>query len=195
MIGQISGCLISKQPPYLILNVNGIGYECETSMTSFYQLPNTDQAITLHTHLYVREDAMRLYAFVHQTERDLFRALIKVTGIGTKVALAILSNLSHQQLLSCVQAQEIATLTNVPGIGKKTAERLLIDLRDRLKPWLENTAFQSPTPTSTAASEAISALVRLGYKASQVEKTIGRLSEHYDQCEDLIRHALKEGIA
>lgn len=195
MIGQISGHLVNKQPPYLILNVNGVGYECETSMTSFYQLPQSDQTVTLHTHLYVREDAMRLYAFVHQTERDLFRALIKVTGIGTKVALAILSNLSHQQLLGCVQAQEITTLTNVPGIGKKTAERLLIDLRDRLKPWLKDHALQSPAPTSTAASEAISALVRLGYKANQVEKTIERLSEQYDQCEDLIRHALKEGIA
>ena len=124
--------------------------------------------------------------------RDLFRALVKINGIGTKVALAILSNLNHGQLLSCVQSQEASTLTQVPGIGKKTAARLLIDLRDALKPWLEN-APQLPNQSS-ASQEAISALVNLGYKTEHAERTVMRLSEQYTACEDLIRHALKEGI-
>ena len=192
MIGQIRGQLIDKKPPYLTVCVHGVGYECETSMTSLHQLDPQQQKVTLFTHLWVREDALRLFAFTSREERDLFRALVKINGIGTKVALAILSNLNHGQLLSCVQSQEASTLTQVPGIGKKTAARLLIDLRDALKPWLEN-APQLPNQSS-ASQEAISALVNLGYKTEHAERTVMRLSEQYTACEDLIRHALKEGI-
>lgn len=193
MIGQLTGQLLAKKPPLLLLDVHGVGYDIETSMTSLYQLPACQQTVTLHTHLWVREDAMRMYGFVNTQERDLFRCLLKVNGIGCKVALAILSNLDHQQLIRSVQTQDLDVLVKVPGIGKKTAQRLLLDLRDALK----NCDAPIPTrqDTSTAAQEAISALVALGYKTQGAERTVARLGAEFEHCEDIIRQALKEGVS
>ena len=193
MIGQLTGQLLAKKPPYLLLDVHGVGYDIETSMTSLYQLPACQQTVTLHTHLWVREDAMRLYGFVCSQERDLFRCLLKVNGIGCKVALAILSNLNQQQLISSVQSQDLAVLVRVPGIGKKTAQRLLIDLRDALKHW--DASLPAHASTHAATQEAISALVALGYKAQAAERTVARLGSEFEQCEDIIRQALKEGVS
>ena len=193
MIGQLTGQLLTKKPPYLLLDVHGVGYDIETSMTSLYQLPACQQSITLHTHLWVREDAMRLYGFVSSQERDLFRCLLKVNGIGCKVALAILSNLDQQQLVRSVQSQDLAVLVKVPGIGKKTAQRLLIDLRDALKHWTAPLPSQPSTPSAT--QEAISALVALGYKTQDAERTVARVGAEHETCEDIIRYALKEGVS
>lgn len=197
MIGLLTGKILSKKPPHLVLDVQGVGYDIESSMTSFYQLPECEHPVTLHTHLWIREDAMRLYGFIDAEERDLFRCLLKVSGIGTKVALAILSNLDHNQLIASVQNQDAMTLVKVPGIGQKTAERLLLDLRDALKNWSSVSArpAQAHPTHSHASQEAISALIALGYKARDAERTVERLSQDYHECESLIRQALKEGVS
>lgn len=195
MIAQLTGQLNTKKPPLILLDVHGVGYAIETSMVSFYQLPDTGSTITLHTHLWVREDAMRLYGFTTTQERDLFQCLIKVNGIGAKVALAILSNLEYHQLIASIEAQDAATLVKVPGIGPKTAQRLLLELQSALKGF-ENSATlasQHHAPTQ-AAQEAVSALIALGYKSRDAERSIERLSGEHHNCEALIRQALKAGV-
>ena len=132
MIGQVHGKLVYKQPPRLLVDVAGIGYELEAPMTAFYNLPETGSEVCLHTHLVVRDDAHLLYGFTEQRQRDVFRYLLKVNGVGPRVALAILSGLTVEDLVTCVSAADAAMLTRVPGIGRKTAERLIVDLRDRL---------------------------------------------------------------
>lgn len=132
MIGQLRGTLLEKRPPVLLLDVNGVGYEVEAPMTVFYDLPDTGESLTLHTHFVVREDAQLLYGFADRYERELFRALIKVNGVGPKMALAILSGIEADRLAQCIHDQDTTSLVKVPGIGKKTAERLVIEMRDRL---------------------------------------------------------------
>lgn len=135
MIGRLRGTLAEKQPPHLILDVNGLGYELEVPMTTLYRLPSVGEPITLHTHLVVREDAQLLYGFIGKRDRDFFRELIRLNGVGPKLALALMSSLEVDELVRAVSAQDTSALTKVPGVGKKTAERLLVELKDRFKAW------------------------------------------------------------
>lgn len=200
MIGRLSGVLLEKQAPSLLLDVNGVGYEVEAPMTTFYQLPEIGQAATLHTHLVVREDAQLLYGFATQTERRVFRSLIKVNGVGARMALTILSGMSVDAFLSAIHENDTASLVKLPGVGKKTAERLVIEMKDRLKDleaaaadWHPTTApVASTKAVSTAVDDAAEALVALGYKPAEARKMLQSLDIDEDsRSEDLIRQALQ----
>jgi Holliday junction DNA helicase RuvA len=202
VIGRLRGTLAEKQPPHLILDVNGLGYELEVPMTTLYRLPSVGEPLTLHTHLVVREDAQLLYGFASKRERDFFRELIRLNGVGPKLALALMSSLEVDELVRCVQSQDTSALTKVPGVGKKTAERLLVELKDRFKAWETVPAMfalvpnqpggpDAPAPAVTAESDAISALVSLGYKPQEASKAITSIKEKGLSSEDLIRRALK----
>ena len=174
MISQISGVLIGKAPPMLVLEVNGIAYEIEAPMSTIYDLPEVGQKVTLHTHLLVREDAHLLYGFNKFGEKTVFRQLLKVNGIGAKIALAILSALSMDELKSLVDAEDIARLTKVPGIGRKTAERLILELRDKLT-GPDN--LPNGTSSPSIVDDAISALVSLGYSEREARACVLRVDE------------------
>lgn len=200
MIGRLSGKLLEKQAPLLLIDVSGVAYEVYAPMTTFYQLPEIGAALTLHTHMIVREDAQLLYGFAQKQERALFRSLIKVNGIGPKLAITILSGIEPEGFVRCITENDTATLVRLPGVGKKTAERLIVEMRDRLSDWMD----ELPTGNSnalknefssaaqTAINDAISALVSLGYKAQDANKAIHKISER-DQLssEALIRQALQ----
>ena len=195
MIGQLRGIIIEKIPPCIVLDVNGVGYEILAPMSTFYQLneesPTT--TTTFLTHMIVREDAQLLYGFATKNERRLFRALIKVNGVGPKLALTILSGMEPLQFITCINENNIARLTQVPGIGKKTAERLIIETRDALKDWIQTT---SETTTSSATllstkADAINALIALGYKQTEAEKTVTSVYQADHTSEELIRLALR----
>lgn len=189
MIGFIEGVLVGKQPPHLVLNVGGIGYEIEAPMTVFYDLPEVGARVVLHTHLQVREDAHKLYGFDSLRQRDLFRSLLKVSGVGPRVALAILSGLSTDDFEQCIGDGDIGRLVRVPGIGRKTAERLLVEMRDRLKE-----LAVEPDGVSAAAAgaehDAMSALVALGYKPAEATRALRAVRKPGMNSEDLIRGAL-----
>jgi len=200
MIGRLTGILLEKQPPFLLIDVNGVGYEVEAPMSTFYQLPATGESVTLHTHLIVREDAQLLCGFASSGERQLFRHLIKVNSVGAKLALAILSGISAAEFARCVRDRDAAALTRLPGVGKKTAERLIIEMRDRLEELpaeLVPPAAGSETAGAQSAGaerEALSALVALGYKPQEAS----RLLQHVDvaglDSESIIRLALKAAV-
>lgn len=193
MIGRLRGVLLEKRPPCLLVEAAGIGYEVEAPMTAFYALPEAGQEVILHTHLVVREDAQLLYAFVDRFERELFRALIRVNGVGPKMALAILSGMEAARLVRCIHDQDTTSLVRVPGIGKKTAERLVIEMRDRLGR-LEGAPSQGTTPAlaaDTRVQDAVAALEALGYRARDAEQAVGRVNEGQLSSEELIRRALK----
>jgi len=201
VIGRLRGTLAEKQPPHLILDVNGLGYELEVPMTTLYRLPSVGEPLTLHTHLVVREDAQLLYGFVGKRERDFFRELIRLNGVGPKLALALMSSLEVDELVRCVQSQDTSALTKVPGVGKKTAERLLVELKDRFKAWETVPAMfalvpnqpggPDTTPVATAENDAVSALISLGYKPQEASKAISAIKEKGLSSEDMIRRALK----
>jgi len=196
MIGRLHGILLEKQPPQLLLDVGGVGYEISAPMTTFYELPETGNEITLHTHLAVREDAHVLYGFLREQDRLLFRTLIKVSGVGPKLALAILSGMSADEFAGCVQDGDSALLTRLPGVGKKTAERLVVELKDRLKDWQGSTltadiSTNRAVPASDALKDAISALVSLGYKPQEASRMVSQLESDGLASEELIRLALK----
>ncbi len=196
MIGRLHGVLLEKQPPQLLLDVGGVGYEISAPMTTFYELPETGNEITLHTHLAVREDAHVLYGFLREQDRLLFRTLIKVSGVGPKLALAILSGMSADEFAGCVQNGDSALLTRLPGVGKKTAERLVVELKDRLKDWQGTTltagiSTNRAAPASDALKDAISALVSLGYKPQEASRMVSQLESDGLASEELIRLALK----
>ncbi|WP_415757623.1 Holliday junction branch migration protein RuvA [Pseudomonas sp. LT1P18] len=201
MIGRLRGTLAEKQPPHLILDVNGLGYELEVPMTTLYRLPSVGEPLTLHTHLVVREDAQLLYGFFGKRERDFFRELIRLNGVGPKLALALMSSLEVDELVRCVQSQDTSALTKVPGVGKKTAERLLVELKDRFKAWETVPAMfalvpnqpgaPDTTPVATAENDAVSALISLGYKPQEASKAISAIKEKGLSSEDMIRRALK----
>lgn len=198
MIGYLHGKVLLKQPPALILDVNGVGYELETSMNTFYHLPEIGHEISLYTHLVVRDDAHLLYGFFEQRERKLFRALIKVSGVGPKLALAILSSIDPDNFVACVSQNDTASLVRIPGVGKKTAERLIIEMRDRLRDWfegselLETDLMLSANNENAAIQEAISALLALGYKQSEAEKSVRKVFSEGESSKELIRSALKQ---
>jgi len=198
MIGRISGTLIEKQSPELLIDVNGIGYEVLAPMTTIYQLPELGQKVTLHTHFVVREDAQLLFGFADKQQRALFRALIKVSGVGPKLALAILSGIEAQSFVRSIHDGDTATLVRIPGIGKKTAERLVVEMKDRLKEWqvdsdLPLMAAANPQPMGQDQwiQEAEGALIALGYKPTEAAKAISSIKEPISSAEDLIRLALK----
>lgn len=208
MIGRLSGVLLEKQPPQLLLDVNGVGYEIDASMHTFYKLPALGAAVTLHTHFVVREDAQLLYGFIDKDERTLFRALIKVNGVGPKMALAILSGISAQAFTRSVHDEDSSALVKVPGVGKKTAERLIVEMKDKVdnlfladpaefslhgggSPELEKAADEQ------VVMEAESALIALGYKPVQATKAVAtaeQLMGKGSSSEELIRHALKSMV-
>ena len=195
MIGFLRGKLAAKHPPQLLVDVGGVGYEVEAPMSTFYGLPGVGAEVHLFTHLVVREDAHVLFGFGTERERSLFRELIKVSGVGPRIALAILSGVTVDEFHRCIEAQDVATLVRVPGIGRKTAERLVIEMRDRLK-GLAGPAFVpgSPPPASgpgSAQSEAFAALVSLGYKPPEVTRLLQKVDASVTTTEELIRHALR----
>lgn len=194
MIGRLRGTLIEKRPPALLLDVNGVGYELEAPMSTFYALPEVGREVVLHTHLIVREDAHQLYGFAREADRALFRQLLKVTGVGAKIAIGILSGMTPEAFVRCIEFQDAATLTRLPGIGKRTAERLLVELRDRLS----ITASVESVPGKTmhvqpddAVGDAMSALVALGYKPQEASRWIGSIDTQGLRSEDIIRKALQ----
>ncbi|CAM3786709.1 Holliday junction ATP-dependent DNA helicase RuvA [Pseudomonas reidholzensis] len=204
MIGRLRGTLAEKQPPHLIIDVNGLGYELEVPMTTLYRLPKVGEPVTLHTHLVVREDAHLLYGFGEKRERELFRELIRLNGVGPKLALALMSGLEIDELVRCVQAQDASVLVRVPGVGKKTAERLLVELKDRFKAWETSPSMfalvsDGPAPVggaSTAEADAVSALVSLGYKPQEASKAVSAIKDKAGlSSEDLIRRSLKGMIS
>lgn len=192
MIGRLHGTLIEKQPPLLMIDVNGVGYEILAPMHTFYHLPEVNLPVTLHTHLIVREDLQQLYGFFDTTERTLFRSLIKVNGIGPKLALSILSAIEPQAFVQCIQHNDTSRLVSIPGVGKKTAERLVIDLRDALKDWM-TTDPKTSTPLTTTQSieDAISALTALGYKPQEAKRIVNKVATPDLNSEALIRLALQ----
>lgn len=196
MIGRLSGTLLEKQPPQLLLDVQGVGYELEAPMSTFYQLPATGESVTLHTHMVVREDAQLLYAFYSLSERQLFRDLIKINGVGPKLALTILSGVTAEEFTRCVMENDAKALTALPGVGKKTAERLIIELRDRLA---KEAASVLPNAGNIAGlkkaanpiSDAVSALISLGYKAQEASQMVRAVDAEDLSTEDIIKAALK----
>ena len=200
MIGFLRGKLVHKAPPFLVLDVQGVGYEVEAPMTTFYDLPAINEEIKLHTHLVVREDAHILFGFSKEAERTLFRTLIKVSGVGPKLALTILSGQSAEEFHRCIHDNDTLALVRLPGVGKKTAERLVIEMRDRL-PNLDESAISSTDKSGASISavgnakqEAISALCSLGYKPLDASKMVQNISAEGKSCEDMIRLALQGAV-
>lgn len=194
MIGWLNGQVVDKQQPgKLVLDVNGVGYDVETSLNTFFQLENHSKAIGLHIHTVVREDALLLYGFLDKEERALFRALIKVNGVGPKLAMAILSSISPSEFILCIQQENAAVLTKLPGIGKKTADRLVVEMRDSIKQFGEPASGNLPKLVGAMRStdEAISALEALGYKPQDALKVVNKIDDGSKSCEQLIREALQ----
>ena len=195
MIGFLRGRLAAKHPPQLLVDVGGVGYEVEAPMSTFYGLPAVGVEVSLHTHLVVREDAHVLYGFGTERERSLFRELIKVSGVGPRIALGILSGASVDEFHRCVEAEDVASLVRIPGIGRKTAERLVIEMRDRLKglagPVLPGGPAGPAGATVSPQSEAFSALVALGYKPAEVTRLLQKVDPAVAATEEIIRHALR----
>ncbi|ALO35107.1 Holliday junction ATP-dependent DNA helicase RuvA [Colwellia sp. MT41] len=212
MIGRLRGTLVEKNSPEILIECAGVGYEVTMPMTSIYALPELEQPATIYTHFVVREDAQLLYGFTNKVERKLFRLLIKVNGVGPKLALAVLSNMSADQFVACVRHDDIAAIVKIPGVGKKTAERLLIEMRDRLKDWqaqqpvqlvskdgvipeqLSADLSQETTFISDNKTDAINALLSLGYKQVQADKAVKSVYNRGMSSEDIIRDALKSMV-
>lgn len=198
MIGMLRGRVLHKQPPSLLIDVNGVGYEVEAPMSTFFALPLNDEPVTLHTHLAIREDAHVLYGFASASDRQMFRALIKVNGVGGKVALAILSGMSPEEISLTVQSGDVKALTRVPGIGKKIAERLIVEMRDRIAKLDVSSDGASISPAavggaSSALDDAISALLALGYKLADAQRMTKGIATEGLATEEIIRQALQNG--
>lgn len=199
MIGRLWGVIIEKRPPWLLVNVNGVGYEIEAPMSTFYNLPATRENVTLYTHLAVKEDAHSLYGFATERERALFRSLIRISGVGPRMALGILSGIRPDDFVRCIEHQDVATLTRLPGIGKKTAERLLIEMRDRVQDiGAGSLAAVGSLPAAVVAddpqSEAVSALVALGYKPAEAARLVQGIDATDKTTEQIIRLALQKAV-
>ncbi len=201
MIGFLRGKLVAKAPPMLVLDVQGVGYEVEAPMTTFYNLPAMGETVQLHTHLVIREDAHILFGFSTEADRVMFRTLIKVNGVGPKLALTILSGQSSDEFYRCIQDNDTAALVRLPGVGKKTAERLIIEMRDKLPAVDQSNADpasvvegSAAVPRSNAKQEAISALCALGYKPPEASKMVQNIAQEDKTCEDIIRLALQGKI-
>lgn len=204
MIGRLRGSILEKQPPLVLIEANGVGYEVHMPMTCFYELPELHQEAVIFTQFVVREDAQLLFGFNSKQERALFRELIKVNGVGPKLALAILSGMSAQQFVTAVEREEVSTLVKLPGVGKKTAERLVVEMKDRFK-GMHGDLFGGDAPFTLSApsevpagndaeSEAVAALVALGYKPQEASRMISKIGRPDADCETLIREALRAAI-
>ncbi len=200
MIGRIRGVLLEKHAPELLVDVQGVGYEIQAPLTTFYKVPAVGAAVELFTHLIVREDAHLLYGFASLQERALFRALIKVNGVGPKLALTILSGMDVEDFVRCVRDNDTVGLTRLPGVGKKTAERLLVEMRDRLSDWHADGlsagggAATLPSKRTDHLLEAESALIALGYKPQEATRMIAGVKKDGLGVEELIRAALKSSV-
>ncbi len=200
MIGFLRGILVYKAPPFLVLDVQGVGYEVEAPMTTFYDLPAINQEIKLHTHLVVREDAHILFGFSNEPDRALFRTLIKVNGVGPKLALTILSGQSAEEFHRCIHDNDTQALVRLPGVGKKTAERLIIEMRDRLPDLGDMVSTDTVGTSQTSRSmtspkqEAVNALCSLGYKPLDASQMVQNISVDGKSCEDIIRQALQGAL-
>lgn len=199
MIGRLRGILLWKSAPHVLVDVQGVGYEVEVSFPTFFKLPAVGQEITLYTHLIVREDAHMLYGFASESERDMFRSLIKVNGVGAKMAATILSGITVDDFVRCVRDNDIARLVKLPGVGKKTAERLMMEMRDRLDTKastvvpIKNESGTAPSG-SNAVNDAISAMVALGYKPADASRMVLAVKSDGLACEEIIRRALQTGL-
>jgi len=196
MIGFLCGKLAAKAPPLLVLDVNGVGYEVEAPMTTFYNLPALGEAVKLYTHLVVREDAHILFGFSTEADRSMFRTLIKVNGVGPKLALTILSGQSAEEFHRCIDNNDTQALVRLPGVGKKTAERLIVEMRDRLPDLAGPSAagVDRVQPGNNSKQEAISALCSLGYKPLDASKMVQNINVEGKSCEDIIRLALQGAV-
>jgi len=201
MISRLHGILLEKTPPALVIDVGGVGYEVFVPMTTLYHLPEQGKPVTLHTHFVVREDAQQLYGFHTRQDRELFRTLIRVNGIGPKMALGILSGMETADLVRCVQSDNTAALTRIPGIGKKTAERLIIELRDKLgdthaEHFAATTGGTPVVRPADARNEAESALASLGYKPADASRMVSSAAKENSSAtrEELIRLALRAAV-
>lgn len=201
MIGRLHGKILEKSPPEMVLDVNGVGYELLLPMTSFYNLPSLNEETTIFTHLVVREDAHQLFGFAQKQDRTLFRELIKTNGVGPKLALAILSAMSVSQFATAIEQGELSKLTKIPGVGKKTAERLLVELKGKFKGLEQSDFFAEANSdqiiaqhTSEPVNEACDALIALGYKSSDAEKMIKKVNKTGMNAEQLIREALRNAL-
>lgn len=197
MIGRLTGIVAGKQPPSLLLDVNGVGYEVEAPMSTFYVLPEVGEKTTLMIHTHVREDALLLFGFASTAERFLFRALMKVSGIGARLALTILSGISVQGFAACIQNEDSDALMRLPGVGKKTAQRLVMEMKDRLAINVEGKSVelradiqQPPTPSG----EAVTALIALGYKANEASRMVRAVQGDAASTEEIIRLALQAAV-
>ena len=198
MIGRLKGVLLEKKAPTLLVDVNGVGYEIEAPMTTFYELPKVGQEIVIHTHLVVRDDAHLLFGFIKESDRALFRSLIKVSGVGAKMALALLSGISSHDFIKTIRSNDITTLTRIPGVGKKTAERLVIEMRDRIKeltPEIDshivNTGAGDDGLPPDEIKDAVSALIALGFKPPEASRMVSGIDTKGLASEEIIRQALQ----
>jgi Holliday junction DNA helicase RuvA len=193
VIGSLRGSLSWKQAPHIIVECNGVGYEVETPMSTFLDLPQVGEVVFLYTHMLVREDAQILYGFASTDERMLFRTLLKVNRVGAKMALGVLSAMTASDFRRCVEYEDTTTLAKIPGVGKKTAERLIVEMRDRIDVVPTGGGPRAPVSAEASArSEAFDALVALGYKANEVNKLLGKLDTDDKSAEDILRMALKQ---
>ena len=204
MIGRIRGTLVHKQPPDILVEVGGVGYELQVPMTTLFQLPELGSEVSLVTHFVVREDAQLLYGFIDERDRALFRQLIKVSGVGPKLGLTILSGMDSASFARCVQRDDISSLIALPGVGKKTAERLLVEMRDKLKDWLGQadggaeplTGGITIEPVTDMVADAESALIALGYRPAEASKVVAAVNDDsVGDSEELIRRALKSMVS
>jgi Holliday junction DNA helicase RuvA len=197
MIGRLSGVLIEKQAPDLLIDVNGVGYEVQAPLSSFLDIGQVGSKITLLTHFVVREDAQLLYGFSDKMQRTMFRTLIKVSGVGPKLALGILSSMDADTFARCIQNHEVTALTKLPGVGKKTAERLIVEMQDKLKEWQTQAPLWAAVEQTETDSrnhllaDAESALISLGYKPQEAAKMLSKMPVDIDSSEEMIRRALK----
>lgn len=200
MIGRLRGTLLEKQPPWLVIDVGGVGYELEASMNTLLALPGIGETVQLYTHLSIRDDAHLLYGFVREAERALFRALVRVNGVGPKLALAILSGMEQDQFIRCVMDSDVKALTRLPGVGRKTAERLIVEMHDRFPHWAgeqgdgQATASPSPSRAHDPLADAEAALVTLGYKPTEAARMLSGHDEGLST-EALIKAALTRKMA
>lgn len=198
MIGLLRGTILDKRPPHLLLEVQGVGYELEAPLTTFYDLPATGGVVTLYTHLAVREDAHLLYGFAKVTDRDLFRHLLRVNGVGARLALTILSGMDAGAFARCIQAGDTAALVRLPGVGRKTAERLIVEMRDRLDA-IAGTTLTRPGSAAarlpaTPLEDAVTALIGLGYKPQEASRMVRAIDTAELSSEEIIRTALQASV-
>ena len=191
MIGRLNGKLIEKRPPVVVIECHGVGYEVEAPMSTIYELPEIGENVVICTHLAVRDDAHLLYGFSTESERKLFRALLKINGVGTKMALVILSGMSASEFSNCVRSGNWSALVSLPGVGRKTAERLVLDMRDKVDRIFPDLSADEQKPDSTIVDDALAALVSLGYKQVDAEKFVDSLSGNFSSSEEIIRQVLK----